>query len=110
MKALRIIGWVILGLAGIAAIGLLVGVVVQLLWNWLMPGIFGLPEISYWQGVGLFILFKILFGAHHPHEKKNGARHPAHRFAERVREKMSWRCGGESMDEERIRGERDSTQ
>jgi hypothetical protein len=76
MKSLRIIGWIIVGLVGIAAIGLAVGVIVQLLWNWLMPAIFGLPEITYWQGVGIFILFKILFGGHHPHHKKNGARHP----------------------------------
>jgi hypothetical protein len=88
MKALRIIGWVIVGLVGIALIGLLVGIVIQLLWNWLMPAIFGLPEITYWQGVGIFILFKILFGAHHPHHRKDGTRHPGQQFAQRVREKL----------------------
>lgn len=32
------------------------------LWNWLMPRIFGLPLISFWQGVGLLVLSWILFG------------------------------------------------
>jgi hypothetical protein len=31
------------------------------LWNWLMPVIFGLPEISVWQALGLNILSGILF-------------------------------------------------
>ncbi|HKJ86096.1 MAG TPA: hypothetical protein VKA06_08465 [Spirochaetia bacterium] len=31
------------------------------LWNWLMPEIFGLTRITYWQAWGLFLLFSILF-------------------------------------------------
>ncbi len=31
------------------------------LWNWLMPDIFGLKIITYWQALGLLILGKILF-------------------------------------------------
>jgi len=38
------------------------GAVVMLLWNWLMPGIFGLSTVSFWQALGLLILFRILFG------------------------------------------------
>ena len=34
---------------------------VQLLWNWLMPVIFGLPAISFWQSGGLMLLVSILF-------------------------------------------------
>ncbi len=40
----------------------LFGYVVMGLWNWLMPALFGLSAITYWQGLGLFILAKILFG------------------------------------------------
>ena len=45
---------------------------VMLLWNWLMPTLFGLPAISFWQAVGLLLLCKILFGGfggghHHGH-------------------------------------------
>lgn len=46
------------------------GWIVMLLWNWLMPQIFGLPVISFWQAVGLLVLCKILFGnvgGHHGH-------------------------------------------
>ena len=32
------------------------------LWNWIMPELFGLTTLSYWQAVGLFILLKILLG------------------------------------------------
>lgn len=38
------------------------GFVIKSLWNWLMPEIFNLGRITYWQGIGLLILFKILFG------------------------------------------------
>jgi hypothetical protein len=37
------------------------GFFVMLLWNWLMPDIFGLKTISYWQAWGLLILSWILF-------------------------------------------------
>jgi hypothetical protein len=32
------------------------------LWNWLVPSIFGLQRISFWQAVGLLGLCWILFG------------------------------------------------
>lgn len=35
---------------------------VMLLWNWLMPELFGLPTISFLQAAGLLLLCKILFG------------------------------------------------
>ena len=34
---------------------------VSLLWNMLMPVIFTLPVITYWQAVGLMLLISILF-------------------------------------------------
>jgi|GEM_PF-746199 len=48
---------------GILGIGLafLFGWIVMLLWNWLMPDIFGLKRVTYWQAWGLFILCSILF-------------------------------------------------
>lgn len=58
MKAFKIIGMVILGIAA----AFLFGLVIMWLWNWLMPLIFGLPEVTYWQGIGLLILSSILFG------------------------------------------------
>jgi hypothetical protein len=31
------------------------------LWNWLIPTMFGLPEITFWQAIGLNLLSTILF-------------------------------------------------
>ena len=56
-KILMGIGFGILG-AGLFA---LFGFVTMLLWNWLMPEIFGLTTITYWQSWGLLILSCILF-------------------------------------------------
>ncbi len=39
----------------------LVGLILMLLWNWLLPGIFKLPEINFLQALGLLLLSKILF-------------------------------------------------
>ncbi|WP_265957604.1 hypothetical protein [Galbibacter sp. EGI 63066] len=58
----EIAGWIILAVIGIAALAILFGYVVMWLWNWLMPELFGLTTINYWQAVGIFILFKFLFG------------------------------------------------
>jgi hypothetical protein len=38
------------------------GWAVLALWNWLMPAIFGLPPLGFWQAVGLLGLSWILFG------------------------------------------------
>ena len=35
--------------------------IVMLLWNWLMPIIFLLPKVTFWQSWGLVILFGLLF-------------------------------------------------
>lgn len=50
-------------LMGIGIIGLifLFGGAVMLLWNRLMPELFGLNRITYWQAWGLFLLCSLLF-------------------------------------------------
>lgn len=58
-KPLLIIGGVIM--AGVLA--LLFGLFIMLLWNWLMPTIFELPEITYWQAWGIAVLAHLLFKA-----------------------------------------------
>lgn len=54
-----------------AAFAAVFGALVMWLWNWLMPYIFGLPELTFCQAVGLLVLCKILFGGisggHHGH-------------------------------------------
>jgi hypothetical protein len=63
----KIFLYVVLGIIGAFFFGLLFGWVIVWLWNWLMPMIFGLPTITFWQGVGLFVLAKILFGGFSSH-------------------------------------------
>jgi len=55
----------------IIGIGVIVGYIVitaiilalpiMLLWNWLMPEIFNLPTITFWQALGISLLSSCLF-------------------------------------------------
>jgi len=54
----------IVGFAAFVAVG---GYVVQQLWNWLMPAIFGLRTLTFWQSLGLLALCRILFGGFKGH-------------------------------------------
>ena len=45
----------------IAIVIVILGYPVMLLWNWLIPELFGLSEITFWQAIGLNILCTILF-------------------------------------------------
>jgi len=49
----------ILGILLFMAIG---GEIVLQLWNWLLPPIFGLPRLTFWQALGILALSRILFG------------------------------------------------
>jgi len=40
----------------------LLGLLTQFLWNFIMPDIFGLPMINFWQGLAMFVLAKLIFG------------------------------------------------
>ena len=42
---------------------MLLGMPLQLLWNWLMPSLFGLKYITFWEAVGLNAISSILFKA-----------------------------------------------
>lgn len=42
------------------------GFVVSQLWNYLMPTLFGLHTITFWQAVGLVVLGRLLFGGFRP--------------------------------------------
>lgn len=75
--------------------------IVMLLWNALIPNIFHLGVITFWQAAGLLILSKLLFGfgpgarggapwRRHRMEKWN-AMNPEER--QRFREHMRERCG-----------------
>jgi hypothetical protein len=46
--------------------------VVMLLWNALLPDLFNLPEVTYWQAFGLFALSRLLFGSFGFGRRHNG--------------------------------------
>lgn len=52
----------ILSIIGILILAvILFGYPTMLLWNWLMPTIFNLPTITFWQACGINLLASILF-------------------------------------------------
>jgi len=65
------------------------GGLVMLLWNWLLPGLFGWAEISLLQGFGLLALCRILFGGFGSRGGGGGGpRHLTREQRERVRRRM----------------------
>ncbi|MFP4023843.1 MAG: hypothetical protein ACLFVR_04885 [Thiohalospira sp.] len=77
LKGLKIFGFIILGAIGVAFLAFIFGYFVMLLWNWLMPAIFELTTITFWQAVGIVILARLVFGGFkHGHEqsKKNSVK------------------------------------
>src|SRR6476620_6991955 len=57
-KGFKIVGFASLALAAAAGFSL----AVMLLWNALIPDIFGLGIISFWQALGLLVLSRLLLG------------------------------------------------
>ena len=57
--------------------GIVMGVVVMYLWNWLVPDIFGWKQIGFLQALGLIALARLLTGGfggkkvHHHHKSWN---------------------------------------
>lgn len=95
------IGKIILMVLG----GLFVGVVlafvfgwiVMLLWNWLMPPIFGLTTITFWQAWGLVVLTHLLFKAGHGHKHDHDDHCHSHSgWKKTFKEKMKKHFGEES--------------
>jgi hypothetical protein len=72
----------ILGLLLAIAVG---GEVVRLLWNWVLPPLFGWPRITFWQALGLLALCRILFGGlgRHGFSRPDVRRRIAQRMADR---------------------------
>lgn len=83
LKMILIVPLVILGMLLFIFIG---GEIVLHLWNWLLPSLFGWREITFWQGLGLLALCRILFGGHGLH---SSARSKARRRMEEHREHRS---------------------
>jgi len=54
------IGSILTAILMIVLVALILGFPLMWLWNWLMPSIFNLPEITFWQALGLNTLSTIL--------------------------------------------------
>jgi hypothetical protein len=92
-RVARIIVMVLGGVALGVLVAFLLGWVVMLLWNWLMPSIFGLPFIGFWKAWGLVILAHILFKAgRHGHDHDEHFHHRP-QWANKFREKMKRHFG-----------------
>jgi hypothetical protein len=65
----------------------------MLLWNWLLPPLFGWPEITIWQGFGLLALCRILFGGF-AGGGGGGSKHISRTDRERFRQRMRERFRG----------------
>lgn len=90
------------------------GEVVLHLWNWLLPGLFGWRQITFWQGLGILVLCRILFGSlggGHRGPRSYMGRRMAGRWErmtpearERFRQGMRGRCGFGSPESESKEG------
>lgn len=97
--------WIVIAPLAIGAFVLFIaigGEVVRLLWNWLVPPLFGWSQITFWQALGLLALCRILFGGFGLHGSgRSGVRrrmaerweHMSPEERERFRQGMRTRCG-----------------
>ena len=86
--------WLFIGpaaLLGILLLAFLGGEVVRLLWNWLLPPLFGWPAITFWQALGLLVLCRILFGGKGFHGGHRGGPGFRRRFADRMADRVAER-------------------
>jgi hypothetical protein len=85
-----------IGVAGSLAIVLFTfigGEAVKLLWNRLLPPLFGWPAVTFWQALGLLVLSRILFGGFGRHGGRGWRMKDEDR--ERIRQRVRERYGFE---------------
>lgn len=78
-RILGILVRVLMGIGIAALFAFAFAILVKVLWNWIMPPLFGLSMIGFWQAFGLLLLAKIFFGGHghgdHHRVPKDSHRH-----------------------------------
>jgi hypothetical protein len=87
-----------LAILGLLLFAFLGGELVRLLWNWLVPTLFGWHQVTFWQALGILALCRILFGGfgRHASGRSNYRRRMAERWErmtpeERERLRQNWR-------------------
>ena len=84
----RILAWIVGGIVvGILA-AFVFGWLVMILWNWLMPALFGLSTITFWQAWGLVILAHLLFKGGHGHHDSPPFHHHPHSWKDKFKCKI----------------------
>ena len=73
-KGFKIFFKIVFGILFVIAVALVLGYGVMWLWNGLMPDIFGLNTIGYWQAVGILVLAKLFFGGFGGHASRKGGK------------------------------------
>lgn len=63
-------GKIFVVLVGAMLIILLITLPVMWLWNWLMPELFGLTTLTFWQALGLSTLCSLLFKSNNTSSKE----------------------------------------
>jgi hypothetical protein len=67
-KTRHVLVQILYGLLLALLLGLAFGFFVQILWNALLPDLWGWKAITYWQSVGLVILSRLIFSSHGYHK------------------------------------------
>jgi hypothetical protein len=86
--------WFFIAPAAVLGIGLFIfigGEVVRLLWNWLLPPLFGWPQVTFWQALGLLALCRILFGGFGSHRGGRSSSTISRRMADRMADRVAAR-------------------
>lgn len=60
----KIFGGILIAIVFVAFYALLLGFPLMLLWNALLPYLFGIKAISFWQACGINLLTGIMFRSH----------------------------------------------
>ena len=91
MRRKNLIWMIPAAILGIVLFTYIGGQVVMLLWNWLLPPLFGWRQITFWQALGILVLCRILFGGlggHRHSNRSNMRRRIAERAADRMADRM----------------------
>ena|SRR5213592_3929399 len=94
--------WIFFAPAALAAIALFTfigGEVVKLLWNWLLPPLFGFPVVTFWQAIGLLVLCRILFGGFGRHCRRSWRAKEEDRDLIRRRIRERWGFGSPAQEQ-----------
>ncbi|SRR5581483_267692 len=106
-KLKRLIWIAPLGIIGMILFISIGGLIVMQLWNWLLPTLFGIRMIGFWEALGILLLSRILFGGFGMSgsgRSRGRSGHVGDRIADRIVDRVSDRLDNMTPEErERFR-------